>query len=290
MNSCKHLVIILFSLGSSWLFAQESFIKLPNEDLNLFVEDVGNGQPVIFIPGWTMTTEFFKHQKDHYAKEFRYVSYDPRSQGKSTKTENGNTYEVHAQDLHHLITELKLENAILVGWSSGCATIFEYVQQYGTKSLDQLVFIDEPPKWIGDSETEWVYGTFDGYRGSLKNLLNDPEGYAKAVVDWMLETEISKTVEDWMIAETLQTPKYAALSLYIDGLISDYNEIVKSIDGKIPALYMVRDNWYNDASHWLHTHAPNAKTVPITSHAMFWENPEKFNQLLDGFLNSNTTK
>nr|WP_299381978.1 alpha/beta hydrolase [Allomuricauda sp.] len=279
-------VLLFFLLGTLSISAQKKYVTLPNSEVQLFVEDFGKGQPIIFIPGWTMSTQFFQNQREHYAKNYRYISYDPRSQGKSTKTESGNTYAVHAKDLKHLMEALKLEKPILVGWSSGCAAVFEFVAQYGTQNLRQVVLIDEPPKWIGDSSNEWVYGSFDGYRGSLKELLHDPKAYSKAVVDWMLESEITEEQEAWMIGEIMQTPKYAALSLYIDGLISDYNQTVKLIDGQIPALYMVRDSWYDNTSKWLKNNAPQAKCVAISSHAMFWEKPEEFNKLLDDFLDS----
>ena len=47
--------------------------------VELYYESTGDGDPLIFIPGWTFTTEVFDHQVAHFAKSHRVVSFDPRS-------------------------------------------------------------------------------------------------------------------------------------------------------------------------------------------------------------------
>ena len=264
--------------------AQGEFITVGKDSIQIYVEDKGSGKPIIFIPGWTMSSQFFLNQKTHFKKDYRYISYDPRSHGASTKTELGNTYKYHATDLKDLISQLNLEDVILVGWSSGCATIYEYVKYYGTDKLSHLIFIDEPPKWVGNVSEEWVYGTFEGYRESLRGLITNRYNYAKGTVEWMLRKPQSDEQQSWMIREMLKTPNYAALSLYVDGLINDYTDILKTLDNKLPMLFLVRASWYEETSKWLKKHASNSEVEPIESHAMFWESPEVFNKLLETFL------
>jgi pimeloyl-ACP methyl ester carboxylesterase len=43
--------------------------------------DAGTGTPVVFIPGWMASIEFYRHQLAHVAENHRAISYDPRSQG-----------------------------------------------------------------------------------------------------------------------------------------------------------------------------------------------------------------
>lgn len=262
--------------------AQENYINVNNIDI--YIEDVGTGQPIIFIPGWTMTTEFFSKQKNYFKKDFRFITFDPRSHGKSTKTKIGNNYKTHAIDLKSIIEKLKLKNVILVGWSSGCATIYEYIKSNGTNNIKQLVFIDEPPKWIGDSSKEWVYGTFEDYRESLKSLIDNRVKYATNTVDWMLKKETDATIKKWMVNQMLLTPLDATLSLYIDGMSSNYNSTLKSIDTKVPSLFLVSPYTFSSAKKWLKSNAPNAKINAIESHAYFWERPEKFNSKLKNFI------
>ena len=53
----------------------------------------------------------------------------------------------------------------------------------------------------------------------------------------------------------------------------------------LKAPIMVRNSWYDQINKWLSEKAPKAEIVDISSHAMFWEKPEKFNRLLIDFLN-----
>ncbi len=283
--SINLLLFGLLACPVSSISAQGTFLEIQNGTLDIYYEDEGIGQPIIFIPGWTMTTGFFEKQKVHFKDEYRVICYDPRSQGRSEKTLRGNTYAQHARDLQEIIATLDLSDAILVGWSSGCLTIYDYLQQFGTEGIDRLVLIDEPPKWIGNQEEEWVYGTFEGYRGSLKGILNSRKSDAYGIVDWMLKEPIDSLQKNWMVSEMMLTPDHVALSLFVDGMIADYTETLKSIDGATPALFLLRQSWYEQTSTWLKQHVPEAKTAAMISHAMFWERPKEFNRILEQFIN-----
>ena len=51
--------------------------------VKLFVQDVGSGDPIVFIPGWTFTTEVFSEQIAYFSKTRRVIVIDPRSHGRS---------------------------------------------------------------------------------------------------------------------------------------------------------------------------------------------------------------
>jgi len=42
--------------------------------VDLYVEEKGSGTPIIFIPGWTFTTELFDHQMAHFAQNYRAIT------------------------------------------------------------------------------------------------------------------------------------------------------------------------------------------------------------------------
>ena len=264
--------------------AQESFIYVQDKKVKLYYEEVGNGQAMLFIPGWTMTAGFFKKQKAHFKDQYRVITYDPRGQGRSDKTFQSNTYAQHAMDLRDMILSLNLSKVILVGWSSGCLTIYSYLDQFGIDQVARIICIDEPPKWIGDSSKEWVYGDFEGYRSSLEGLLTSRKSDAGGVIDWMLKEPVDSLEKQWMLEEMMLTPDYVALSLFVDGMISDYTDVLKKLDRTTSILFLLRDSWYERGKTWLNQHIPSAEVKPISSHAMFWEKPEKFNDLVEDFL------
>ena len=87
--------------------------------IELFVQDVGAGVPIVFIPGWTFTAEVFSKQVEHFSKTNRVIVIDPRSHGRSTTAMHGNEYITHGRDLAKVLEKLELENIILAGWSCG---------------------------------------------------------------------------------------------------------------------------------------------------------------------------
>ncbi len=96
--------------------------------VELYYEVSGKGPPLVFVPGWTFSTEFFKHQITRFSKTHCVVSFDPRSQGRSSLTPQGNDYETQGADLCKLIDHLNLKEPVLVGWSAGSLTLWSAVR------------------------------------------------------------------------------------------------------------------------------------------------------------------
>ena len=274
-------LIVLVLLGHP-IIAQENY-ELLDDGARIYVENSGKGQPLIFVPGWTMTSRFFEHQKEYFSNEYNFITYDPRGQGISDKTETKNNYGAHADDLRQIIMNRNLEDVVLIGWSSGCLTVYEYIRNFGMDKIQKLVFIDEPPKWIGDTSSEWVYGDFDDYRSSLKGMVSKPSD-PNGIIDWMLQNPVNSSARKWMNEEMKLTPSHVALSLYVDGVASDYTDDLDKIE--VPSLFMVRSSWVDKAESWLKKKNPDFEVTAISSHAMFWEKPDQFNTLLSNFLNS----
>ncbi|MEM9325279.1 MAG: alpha/beta hydrolase [Bacteroidota bacterium] len=279
----------LFKIVGLWLLGlpalgQGEYLTL-RDSAKVYVEETGNGQTLVFITGWTMTHRFFEHQKSHFSEDFHVLTYDPRGQGRSTQTTFQNHYKAHAEDLREILEQKNLSNVTLIGWSSGCLTVYEYARSFGLEEVDKVVLIDEPPKWVGDINTEWVYGSFGEYRTSLKRMLRGPSD-PSGIINWMLSKEVDEETMQWMSDEIRMTPPHVALSLYIDGLVSDYQVDLIKMAQEVPVLAMVRWNFLEEAKAWLDLYAPEVNLKRISSHAMFWERPEEFNALLSDFLRS----
>ena len=123
--------------------------------------DEGKGDPIVFIPGWTFTTEVYSNQMDYFSQTHRAIAIDMRSHGRSTVTVNGNNYETHGEDLIKIIEKLDLRNVVLVGWSAGCAALWEYFKREGINRLKGMIFIDLPVKLLSCNPEDWVEGPLD---------------------------------------------------------------------------------------------------------------------------------
>ena len=58
---------------------------------------------MVFIPGLTFSGEIFKNQLEYFSSEYRVIAIDPRGQGYSAKTVDGNDYLTHGRDVAGLI-------------------------------------------------------------------------------------------------------------------------------------------------------------------------------------------
>ena len=86
------LMICGVLLLSPAIFAESSSFLTLSDNTSLYYEEVGNGQPIIFIPGWTATHQFFSKQVSYFSSKYRVITFDPRGQGLSPATLNNNDY------------------------------------------------------------------------------------------------------------------------------------------------------------------------------------------------------
>src|SRR4051812_9072880 len=69
----------------------------PGVQIHVLEAGVDNGRPpLVLIPGWTMPATIWEEQIARFSKVRRVIAFDPRSQGDSTKTAQGNTPDVRA--------------------------------------------------------------------------------------------------------------------------------------------------------------------------------------------------
>lgn len=273
---------LLLVLLAPWLLGAGRAPVAPGVELH-YVE-AGEGPPLVFVPGWTLTTELFEAQLDAFADRHRVVAFDPRSHGRSTKTSEGNTYMQQGRDLAALLDHLELDDVVLVGWSSGGHTVLSSIRETGLEGLRAVVLVDEPPKAVGDPSSEWVWGAYEGYRSTFRSILYERRESAAGLARWMVGRDLSDEEVDWIVAESLRTPAEAALALMVDTTLLDYSPEARLLDGKVPVLYMVREEWAESAGSWLRENAPAAELVTLESHAEHWEAPERFNAKLERFL------
>lgn len=256
-------------------------------DLELYYEEAGSGAPIVFIPGWTATTEYMRQQIDHFSGRYRAIVYDPRSHGRSSKTLENNNYTQHGADLRAFMEALGLEDIVLVGHSSGCKDAYAYFRAYGTDNVNAFVCIDEPPKPIIESDGDWgAVKTASDLKAFHDSISYDRLAWAHVFQQSMVTRPLTEEENNWLVDVSMKTPTYAAVSLFFDVAMADYTAEAKMIDGTIPVLNVLsdRDGWSEPGKAWLSENAPNSEVVVFGLHLMFWEFPDRFNAVVDAFL------
>src|SRR5688572_3641453 len=86
----------------------------------IFYKDWGCGRPIVFSHGWPLNADAWDDQLMFCASNgFRAIAHDRRGHGRSTQTWGGNDMDTYADDLAAVITQLDLEDVVLVGHSTG---------------------------------------------------------------------------------------------------------------------------------------------------------------------------
>jgi non-heme chloroperoxidase len=112
----------------------------------IFYNDWGTGQPVVFSHGWPLSADAFEDQMFYLASRgYRCIAHDRRGHGRSSQPWNGNDMDTYADDLAELVKKLDLTNAIHVGHSTGGGEVARYIGRHGTKRVAKAVLIGAVP-------------------------------------------------------------------------------------------------------------------------------------------------
>lgn len=248
----------------------------------------GEGTPLVFIPGLTFSGEIFKAQVEHFAADYRVIAIDPRGQGYSSKTVDGNDYLTHGQDLAALIDTLDLKDAVLIGWSTGNLDTWSYIQQFGKDKLRGVVTIDMSPLPLSPDPTWWTEGTIEELSAVASQLLRTPEGsrafFSEYATDIMVQHKMEPEELEYLLDVSGRTPYWICKALFCDAIFSNFLDTAKDVGATMPSLMFIAEHWQDVAKPFVETQLPGYETYVMGGHLMFYEYPEKWNSVLEGFL------
>lgn len=112
----------------------------------IYFNDWGTGQPVVFSHGWPLSSEAFEDQMFFLAQRgYRCIAHDRRGHGRSSQPWQGNDLDTYADDLAALTEALDLKDAVHVGHSTGGGEVARYIGRHGTKRVAKAVLIGAIP-------------------------------------------------------------------------------------------------------------------------------------------------
>ncbi|MBE7679909.1 alpha/beta fold hydrolase [Paenibacillus sp. P13VS] len=113
-----------------------------DDKVKIYIEDIGQGVPVIFLHGWPANHLMFEYQYTLLASHgYRCIGMDIRGFGKSDAPWESYSYDRMADDLRAVIDELQLENAALVGFSMGGAIASRYMSRHNGHGIKRLLLV-----------------------------------------------------------------------------------------------------------------------------------------------------
>ncbi len=212
----------------------------------IYYKDWGKGQPVVFSHGWPLTADDWDTQMLFFGQRgYRVIAHDRRGHGRSSQTWDGNEMDTYSDDLAALFEELDLQNAIMVGHSTGGGEVARYLGRRGAKRVAKAVLISSVPPLMLKTEKNpggLPISVFDGLRTALaanrsqfyKDITLPFYGYNRP------DAKISEGIrEHWWLQGMLGGVKahYDCIKAFSE---TDFTEDLKKID--IPVLVMHGDD------------------------------------------------
>lgn len=266
---------------------------LETDDGALIYYDVkGEGQPILFVHGWTMSSNVWKKQVDALSGQYQVITMDSRGHGNSSKTLKNHEVPRYAKDIRVVIDHLKLKEVVLAGWSLAGPVVLSYWQQFGDDKIKALALVDmtpfpfSPEKWNTHGLKNYNY---DGMNRTFKVFAEDRQKIGTGAVKKMFKNgEPSEEDLAWVVNEHLKTPTSIAIAIYSDYLMRDFTPVLKTIT--VPTIVFSANSplfkQSIETGGWVSEQISNAKFVPFddAGHFLFYEQSEKFNDALVGFI------
>ncbi|MFZ0640808.1 MAG: alpha/beta hydrolase [Candidatus Acidiferrales bacterium] len=237
---------------------------------------------ILFVPGWTMPAWIWQKQLDYFSKNYRVVAMDPRSQGESSQTSEGLYPAARARDIKAVVDQLHLAPVVLVGWSMAVTEVAAYVDQFGTRDIAGLVFVDDNFGGLapGEGNADLLF---------IGQILADRQKNTEAFVHNLCfkKPQLPEYLNR-VIAACLRTPTSDAVALLVGKYAADYRPTAAKMDK--PALFCYTDSPYMSAAAQAQIQqsvkGSRLEVFHGAGHALFADDPDHFNSVLDGFLNS----
>jgi microsomal epoxide hydrolase len=276
-------IALLCILSASTLVAQtpKSGVFTTSDGIRIHYLEAGSGRPIVFIPGWTMPAWIWQKQIDEFSKKYRVIAVDPRSQGESDKPTYGHLPETRARDYKELVDHLELKRPVLVGWSMACAELLKYVEQFGTDNLAGLVLVDG---FIPDKPSPEM---LIGMSGWMNLLQQDRQKQADGFVRGMYRKPQPEEYLKRVINASTSVPADTAVVLIYDMIaVKDFSKAFARLDRPVLFAYQPETQQTADLLKSKLGDKLRLERFDGDGHALFVDDPEKFNRILAEFLQS----
>ena len=252
-----------------------------SDNIRIHYLEAGSGRPIVFIPGWTMPAWIWERQIDQFSKKYHVIAVDPRSQGESDKPTYGHLPETRARDYKELVDHAGLQRPVLVGWSLACGELMKYVEQFGTDNMGGLVLVDG---LVPDKPDPAM---FTGISGWMNQLQQDRRKQADGFVRSMFKKPQPEDYLQRVINASIETPADTAVTLIYNMIAAgDLSSALAKINKPVLFTYQPETQQTADLLKLKLGDKVRLERFDGDGHALFIDDPDKFNRVLANFLQS----
>ncbi|NVO18410.1 MAG: alpha/beta hydrolase [Bacteroidetes bacterium] len=268
--------------------ARAEYIEVePN--VRLHITDAGEGRPIVLIPGWPLSDEMYEYQyNDLINNKFRVIGITLRGFGKSDKPYGRYDYDTHAADIRKIINQLKIENAVLGGFSMGGAIAIRVASNDKGSLISKLaLFGAAAPIWTQRQDfpynlpTKAVDDLIKLNNRDRPKLLSDFRKIFSAD-----ESTLNEGIAGWLNGINISSSSYAMAQCLVALRDTDLRNDLAEI--KIPTLIMhgKKDKICSfDLAEQMKAGITGSHLIAFeeSGHSLFLEETQKFNEELIKF-------
>lgn len=233
---------------------------------------IGEGKPLIILHGLFGSSDNWQTHAKRFSDYFQVILVDQRNHGHTDWSDEFD-YDILAEDLHELITDLGLNRVHLLGHSMGGKTVMRYAQLY-PETIEKMIVVDMGIKQYpmhhqqilagihavnasemdSRSKAEEILLPFVPENGTRQFLLKNLYWAEKGKLAWRMNVAVLER-EMPNILKALPEEEVMVQTLFIRGAISAYilDEDIPDIENQFPDSSFVT---IENAGHWVHAEQP----------------------------------
>jgi aminoacrylate hydrolase len=253
-------------------------------DISLNYAEQGQGDPIVFIPGMMGLLEAWKFQFQYFSQRYRCISFDHRGTGESDKPANAYSTQLVAQDVIALLDKLEIEQAHVVGTSTGGCVL-------------QCLAIDYP-KRLKTATFNNTWTTADEYIRRVQTFRQriaqtyGPEKYVEFSSLWTCgPLQFRHDWDELQRLEARQKQTIAPVEVLIDRLqmSMDHNRVTELNSISTPSLVIGTRDDSTVPSYFSDDLAAAIKDAELIiladgGHYSYRHNPDGFNHAFESFI------
>lgn len=184
----------------------------------LYVRDWGQGEPVILIHGWPLSSASWDWIALKIVEAgYRVISYDRRGFGRSEQPWSGYNYDTFADDLKGIIDDKQLDNVTLVGFSMGGGEVARYLGRYQAHNIRRVALISSVVPFLLKTDDHPDGVDISVFQDMIDGLMEErPKFYHKFFKDFYGVGLLNHVVSDEFLQWNTQVAMQASLKATVE--------------------------------------------------------------------------
>jgi non-heme chloroperoxidase len=256
-----------------------TFIAPDGTRLSTLGAGVRNARPsFLLLPGWSMPAWVWAAQFGPLSVDRAVFALDPRGQGESEHPQQGYDIGTRAADLHAFATSIA--PVIVVGWSLAALETLESIHRFGSTPFAGVVLVDSS---IGEEPAPAPGSPF----------IDALQADRVAAIDGFVRTIFSSTRPEpelrALVDSALRMPMDASLTLFPRDMPREHwRDVTRAMERP---LLCAMSHQFQEQAWNLRRHRPRTQVEVFhrSGHALFADEPDRFNRLLLHFARTLAT-